>query len=94
MSNRNSFWIRTFNEARHTGDWVCVPRLYTRSTAAQLASDICNAHRRQPHTVRVRGIAPGEQWEAYWSPAEQGPAGDHLVYVRLLPMTGFSTQEA
>jgi len=84
MSGRTSFWIRTFHEARTTLDWVCVPRLYTRATAAQLASDICNAHRREPHTVRVRGIDPGEQWEAYWAPAEQGPAGDHLVYVRLV----------
>ena len=48
MSGRTSFWIRTFHEARTTLDWVCVPRLYTRATAAQLAS------RSEEHTSELQ----------------------------------------
>ena len=78
---RTSFWIRTFAHARTAQGWVKVPRLYTRTTAAQLASDISNAHRRSG-AHRMRGVLDGEQWEAYWQAAPNGPAGDHEVWVR------------
>lgn len=78
---RTSFWIRTFAHARTEQGWVRVPRLYTRTTAAQLASDISNAHRRSG-AHRMRGVLDGERWEAYWQPAPNGPAGDHEVWVR------------
>ena len=78
---RTSFWIRTFGHARQSEGWVKVPRLYTRTTAAQLASDISNAHRRDAEN-RMHGVLVGEQWEAYWQPAPDGPVGDHEVWVR------------
>ena len=84
MSGRTSFWIRTFHEARTTLDWVCVPRLYTRATAAQLASDICNAHTRERTKFRLRGIEEGEQWEARWEWHADGIPGDFSVWIRIL----------
>jgi hypothetical protein len=82
---RSSFWTRTFHGARQSGDWVMVERLYTQSTAAQLTSDIINAGHRDPSTVRVRGIRPGEKWEARWEAAGAGPVGDHVVWIRFVP---------
>jgi hypothetical protein len=84
-TRRTSFWTRTFEVARRSGDWVMVQRLYTQSTAAQLASDIVNAHNRNPNTIRVRGMHPGERWEARWEAAVEGPPGDYVVWVRTAP---------
>lgn len=83
-ARRTSFWVRIFNHARSKEEWVQVPRLYTRATAAQLASDINNAHRRRPEVLRVRGVMPGERWEARWEPSSDGALGDHIVWVRRL----------
>ncbi|MFM8312358.1 MAG: hypothetical protein ACKOAZ_10730 [Ilumatobacteraceae bacterium] len=82
---RNTFWARTFGEARRTGDWTEVPRRYTRATAQQIASDISNAHRRKPANQRVRGIMAGEVWDARWEPIDGNANGDHRVFVRLRP---------
>lgn len=82
--DRNTFWVRIFDVARHSDDWVRVPRYYTRSTAAQLASDITNAHRRNPVTLRVKGIVAGEVWEARWNTAPDGPKDDHVIWIRLV----------
>lgn len=82
MARRTSFWTRTFEAARLSGDWHRVDRFYTRATAAQIASDICCAHRRHPDRRRVRGVAPGEVWEARWEPAADGPPADHVVWIR------------
>ena len=87
-SNRSSFWIRTFELARHVADerpheWVKVGRLYTRATAAQVASDINRAHVRAEH-LRMKGVAPGERWEARWGSAPNGPFGDYVVWIRLV----------
>ncbi|MFZ9629369.1 MAG: hypothetical protein ACO3C1_08455 [Ilumatobacteraceae bacterium] len=82
---RSTFWTRTFDEARRLGDWLQVPRLYTRKTAQQIASDIGNAHRRRPEVQRVRGILDGEQWEATWAPVDGSADGDHVVRIRRCP---------
>lgn len=92
-NGRTSFWVRTFELARRrSGQWHRVPRLYTQSSAAQLASDISNAHRRNLDTLRVKGILPGETWEARWSQAPDGPSGDHEVWVRCAGSVGRPTQ--
>lgn len=83
MASRNSFWSRTFQEARTSGDWVRVRRYYSRTTAMQLVSDIVCAHRRHHDALRVRGMAAGERWDARWEPADPGPRGDFVVWVRL-----------
>lgn len=80
---RTSFWVRAFDSARQHGTWTMVPRHYTLRTAAQIASDIANAAHRHPSTVRVKGIRPGERWDARWSPVEGGAPGDHVVWIRL-----------
>jgi hypothetical protein len=64
---------------------VKVDRLYTQSTAAQLASDIVNADHREAATVRVRGIHPGERWDARWEPAGGNLPGDFVVWIRRRP---------
>lgn len=79
---RTTFWRRTLDHARRTGDWVLVQRLYTHGTAIQLVSDISNAHRRALRKLRIRGIAPGEVWEAYWTPATCGAEGDQHLWIR------------
>lgn len=79
-----SFWVRTMQAARERGDWLRVPRLYTQTTAAQLVSDIVNAAHRDPSTVRVKGILPGEVWQARWGHAPDGPANDFVVWIRLV----------
>lgn len=81
---RTTFWVRTFELARTTRQWVQVRRYYTQGTAAQLTSDICNAHNRPPDRVRMKGIRSGEVWEAYWGIAPNGPNGDHIVWIRLV----------
>lgn len=82
-AGRTSFWVRAFDAARVHGTWAMVPRHYTMRTAAQIASDIVNAAHRHPSTVRVKGIRPGERWEARWSPVDGGAPGDHVVWIRL-----------
>ena len=86
-----SFWARTFEAARLNGDWTRVGRFYTRKTAAQIASDISCAHKRSPSTRRVKGVTDGEVWEARWSPATDGPPGDHRIEIRLVEAAGRST---
>lgn len=81
--SRSTFWSRTFEYARRNGDWVRVPRTYTKATAQQIASDISNAHRRSMRTLRMRGIRPGEQWEARWEWAPEDIGGDFVVWIRL-----------
>ena len=79
----SSFWSRTLEAARHHHDWMLVPRHYTRATAAQIATDIARAAHRDLATLRVKGIRPGERWEARWMPADTGAPGDHVVWIRL-----------
>lgn len=83
MGSPSSFWSRTLDAARHHHDWMLVPRHYTRATAAQIATDIARAAHRDLATLRVKGIRPGEQWEARWMPADTGAPGDHVVWIRL-----------
>jgi len=78
-----SFWSRTLDAARRQHGWMLVPRHYTRATAAQIATDITRAAHRDPAKLRVKGIRPGERWDARWSPADSGAPGDHVVWIRL-----------
>ena len=80
---RSSFWARTFDQARAERAWVRVDRLYTRTTAAQISSDIACSHRRDVNSHRMRGMQPGERWDSFWGATENGPSGDHVVWIRL-----------
>ena len=79
---RSTFWVRMFMLGRRTDEWVQVQRGYTRTTAAQITSDIVNAHRRPSSSVRVRGIESGEVWDARWVPSPFGMRGDFEIWIR------------
>ncbi len=82
-SQRTSFWRRTFDAARTTSGWHRVDKLYTRNTAAQVASDIRRAHLDGRTSIRTAGIEPGERWEARWNEIDGGANGDCEVWIRL-----------
>jgi len=81
---RRSFWVRALESARKHATWVRVHRLYTAKTASQIASDIRSAHRRQRDNVRVRGVLPGERWDARWGASPDGPPDQFCIWVRLV----------
>ena len=79
---RRSFWQRSLDQARITGDWFRIPKLYTRKSASQIASDIRRSHLRLTNHQRVRGFRTAEVWEATWQPTDVGAPGDCEVWVR------------
>ncbi len=81
---RRSFWVMALESARQHATWVRVHRLYTAKTASQIASDLRSAHRRQQNNVRVRGVLPGERWDARWGASPDGPPGQFCIWVRLM----------
>ncbi len=73
-TQRRSFWPAALAEARECpGEWVRIARWFSPSTAAQVASDIRNSHRREPDKMRVAGLLPGDRWDTRWGadPAER-----------------------
>lgn len=84
---RRSFWRRTLAAARNSGDWHRVDKLYTRNTAAQVASDIRRAHLEHRRKVRIRGVRRGEQWESRWNAVAGGADGDCEVWIRRIDPT-------
>lgn len=84
---RRSFWVVALEAARREKSWVRVNRFYTAATAAQIASDIRSAHNRDTDTLRVRGILPGERWEARWGVSPECPPGNFVIWVRFLGPT-------
>lgn len=81
---RRSFWVKALEAARLHDSWVRVHRLYTEKTASQIASDLRSAHRRTDDNVRVRGVLPGERWDARWGVSPDGPNGQYAIWVRYL----------
>jgi len=84
---RRSFWVHALESARGKSTWVRVHRFYTANTAAQIASDLRSAHRRPPSGVRVKGVLPGERWDARWGVSPEGPNGQYAIWVRYLGRT-------
>lgn len=80
--DRTSFWRRTFEAARSVDDWHRVDKLYTRKTAAQIASDIRRSHLNGRSIIRTSGIEPGEEWEARWNAVDNGANGDCEVWIK------------
>lgn len=76
---QRTYWPPVFAEARECpGDWVRTAKWFNRSTAAQVASDLRNAHRRAPKKMRVRGVLPGDLWETRWGNDPADPDTDHF----------------
>jgi len=71
---RRSVWGGLFEECRgYPGQWRRTARSFSPGSAAQCASDIRNAHRRDPAVMRMRGLRAGERWEAAWGPNPDAP---------------------
>ena len=67
---RRSKWVSLFGECRsQPGLWRRTVEPFKPATAAQIASDIRNAWRRDPKKLRLRGLLEGERWEAVWGPS-------------------------
>ena len=84
---RRSFWVHALESARGKSGWVRVHRFYTANTAAQIASDLRSAHRRPPTGIRVKGVLPGERWDARWGVSPDGPTDQFAIWVRYLGRT-------
>ena len=75
---RRSYWPAVFAEARECpGEWVRSEKWFNRATAAQIASDLRNAHRCATK-MRVSGYEAGDRWETRWDndPTDSNP--DHF----------------
>jgi hypothetical protein len=69
-ARRPSKWATLFDECRaQPGIWRRTRQSFSPPTAAQLASDIRSAWRRNPERFRLTGLRAGEYWEAVWGPA-------------------------
>ena len=80
---RRSFWVKALSEVREKpGVWHRVDRLYTKSTANQIASDLRSAHRRD--AVRVKGVLDGETWDARAELSPEGPEDQFAIWVMLI----------
>lgn len=86
---RRSYWPSVLEEARLLqGQWVRTVKTFGRSTAQQLASDIRNSHRREPAKFRIRGVKPGEIWDAQWGRADVNAQDEEcVVWIRLVSTT-------
>jgi hypothetical protein len=82
---RRSFWVVALEQIRlKPGVWHRADRLYTRATAAQIASDLRSVHRRGAKNVRVKGVLDGEAWDARWELSPDGPANQYAIWVMFL----------
>lgn len=79
---KRSYWPEVLAEVRAAkGAWRMVAKPMTRSTAMQVASDLRNAHRRDPEKMRLRGALPTDRWETQWAPASEGST-EYFLWVR------------
>ena len=85
-----------FAEARECpGEWVRIDRWFNRSTAAQVASDLRNAHRRDVSKMRFSGVEHGDVWDTWWGadPADADPDHFYLWLCFLGPGTAGRASE-
>ena len=82
---KRSYWPGVFAEARECpGEWVRTGKWFNRSTAAQVASDVRNAHLREADKMRVKGALAGERWETRWDNEPSDPDSEHFyIWLRL-----------
>jgi hypothetical protein len=79
---KRSYWPEVLAEVRAAkGGWRMVAKPMTRSTAMQVASDLRNAHRRDPKKLRLRGGLPTDRWETQWASGGNG-SPEYFVWVR------------
>lgn len=88
-TQRRSRWADLFAECRaNPGQWRRIREPLKRSTAAQIASDIRNVHRRAEMKTRLRGFQPTDRWEAVWSNGPDDPDKDNFyIWLRYVGPT-------
>jgi hypothetical protein len=88
-SQKRSRWARLFDECReHQGEWRRIIDPLRKTTAAQIASDIRNAHTRDLDKTRLRGFEEGDHWEAVWGhdPEDDNP-DNFYIWLKFLGRT-------
>lgn len=85
-SQKRSRWAELFTECReHPGEWRRMIEPLRRSTAAQIASDIRNAHTRDLNKTRLRGLLPTDRWDAVWGNDPDDADEEHFyIWLRFL----------
>ena len=85
-SQRRSKWAELFEECREVpGVWRRTIQSFNNATAAQIASDVRSAWRRDPAKMRMRGLRAGERWEVVSGPDPDGSEpGRHFLWLRFL----------
>lgn len=83
---RRSRWTDLFDECRNNpGEWRRIREPLKRSTAAQIASDIRNVHRREIEKTRLRGFHQDDKWEAVWANSPNDPNPENFyIWLRYL----------
>jgi hypothetical protein len=83
-TQRRTYWPTVFAEARECpGEWLRTEKWFHRATAAQVASDLRNSHRRAPEKMRMSGCLPGDRWETRWQNDPVDPDLEHFyVWLR------------
>jgi hypothetical protein len=86
QDQRRSRWADLFEECRkYPNEWRRVVDPMKKSTAAQIASDIRNAHTRDVKKSRLRGFEAGDMWDAKWGqdPSDKDPDAFY-IWLRFL----------
>jgi hypothetical protein len=82
-AQRRSRWVELFDECRsHPGEWRRVVEPMAKATAAQVASDIRNAHRRDVTKTRVRGLDANDEWETVWGVDPSGRSTEYFIWLK------------
>ena len=81
--SRFSMWEALFDECRaFQGEWRRTAQPLSKSTAAQLSSDIRNAYKRDFVKSRLRGLSSDEKWDAAWGEGDGDEAGQFYVWIK------------
>lgn len=84
FSKVNTFWNRTFSQARNIDGWMIVPRTYTKRSAFRLTTDIRNAYKKVRPTG-ITGLLPAEMWETKWTSSyDEFDKKQYTVSIRLI----------
>lgn len=84
---KRSRWAELFAECREAPEeWRRMMEPLRKATAAQIASDIRNAHTRDLDKARLRGLLPTDRWDSAWGRDPSDPNPDH--YYVWLKYTG------
>lgn len=81
---RFSMWEALFDECRRfEGEWRRTATPLSKSTAAQLSSDIRNAYKREFVKSRLKGLDHDERWDAAWGPGKDNQ-DEYYVWIKYL----------